>query len=150
MAIKCKIDNDGNLLIPTISVDFSPLEDLLNDLADKGPSRSEWYYGDIETGPAAATELVKLRAQNADLEIRGFMISAGEANEFELKWVNGGKDYEMLIPLPSAGSIFIVLSHADPALNEGREADQNSEISISVVNTATAGIRYQAGVVISP
>lgn len=101
-----------------------------------------WVHGGEVTAPAANTALVsKTVSAGKTGYIYGFFISAGEANDFLIKWTSGGTARSIRIVFTGKGS----LQYVDfVALNEGLPADGGSTISITNVNAGSAEIIYQA------
>jgi len=102
----------------------------------------EWVHSAEVTAPAAATNLVsKTVGTGKSGYIYGFLITAGEPNDFKLNWTSGGTAYSIRIVFSSKGSLETI---DNVALNEGLPADAGSSITIQNVNAGAAGIVYQA------
>jgi len=102
----------------------------------------EWVHGTEVTAPAAGTSLVsKTVGTGKSGYVYGFLISAGEANDFKLNWTSGGTAYSMRITFGNAGTTQNV---SRAALNEGLPADAGTSVTITNVNAGSAGIVYQA------
>jgi hypothetical protein len=102
----------------------------------------EWVHADELTAPGAGTALVtKAVTAGKTGYIYGFFISAQGANDFLLNWTSGGAARSKRIVFGGGGSTECV----DPiALNEGLGADAGTNVIITNVNAATAGMIYQA------
>lgn len=102
----------------------------------------EWVHGTEQTAPSANTDLVsKTVSTGKSGYIYGFFISAGEANDFLIKWTSGGSAYQIRIPFGGTGVLEAV---SKAALNEGLPADAGTDIVIQNVNAGSSGIIYQA------
>jgi hypothetical protein len=101
-----------------------------------------WIYGSEVTAPAAGTALVSRTVTLGKTGyIYGFVITAGEANDFRLNWTSGGTTRSVRFTLSSKGSVVLI---SPVALNEGLPADGGSSITITNVNAGSSGIVYQA------
>jgi len=103
-----------------------------------------WIVGSEVTAPAAGTALVS-RAVSSGRSgyVYGLLITAGEANEFQLRWTSGGVARSLHFALPGRGTLLYVLP---VALNEGLPADGGSTISVVNVNAGSSGVVYQAAI----
>jgi hypothetical protein len=106
-----------------------------------------WNHAVEQVAPGALTELVnRAVAAGKSGYIFGFFISVQEANSFLLNWVSGGTVYTKRIVFGGAGSVETV----DPiALNNGLLADENTDITITNVTAAGAGMIYQADLLVA-
>ena len=101
-----------------------------------------WEHATPVTAPSAGSALVSktVGAGKSGL-IYGFLITAGEANVFELRWTSGGTPRVIRIDFGGRGTTQAV----DPTpLNEGLLADAGTVISINNIVAGGAGIVYQA------
>jgi hypothetical protein len=73
--------------------------------------------------------------------IYGFFISAGEANNFLINWTSGGVAKSKRIVFSALGSVEAIDT---VPLNEGLPADPATNVTITNVTAAGAGIVYQA------
>lgn len=106
----------------------------------------QWVYGSIVSAPAAGTALTSFSVPTGRQGyIYGYMITASEANTFEIRWTSGGTARSIRIAFPGAGTIHGMLL---VALNEGLPADGGTSISIVNVNAGTTGSYYQAGLLV--
>ena len=106
-----------------------------------------WVHGDEVTAPVAGTALVSWTVPDDKTGyIYGFFISAGEGNDFRVNWVSGGVVYSKLIMFPSKGTLHFT---DIVALNEGLPADPGTSITITVVNAGSAGVVYQAALLVA-
>lgn len=99
----------------------------------------KWIDGGEIAEPPSGRELVSVTVpEGRSGYVFGFFMSATEANDFKLNWVEDGVLKSIRIILPSRGSVhyadFIYLCRADG----------NTSISITNVNDGTAGSLYQA------
>ena len=101
-----------------------------------------WVHAAEVVAPAAGTTLVT-RAVTAGRVgyIYGFFISAQEANNYLINWTSGGVAYSKRLVFGAAGSVEDVNIIA---INEGLPADAGTNITITNVTIAGAGIIYQA------
>jgi hypothetical protein len=101
-----------------------------------------WTYAAEQVAPGAGTALVTQAVSAAKSGyIYGFFISCQEANNFLLNWTSGGVARSKRIIFGGAGSSEAV----DPvALNEGLPADAGTNVTITNVTAAVAGMIYQA------
>jgi hypothetical protein len=101
-----------------------------------------WVHAAEVVAPGAGTVLVT-QAVTAGLNgyIYGFFISTQEANNFLLNWVSATVAYAKRIVYGAAGAVEAV---DGVAINEGLPADAGSNITITNVNAAGAGMIYQA------
>jgi len=101
-----------------------------------------WVYAAEVTAPGAGDTLVsKTVSAGKSGYIYGFFLTAGEANDFRINWTSGGSSYSKRITFGSAGTIESI---ASIPMNEGLPADEETSITITVVNAAGAGVAYQA------
>lgn len=101
-----------------------------------------WSHAAEVVAPAAGTALVT-QAVTAGKSgyLYGFFISCQEANNFLLNWTSGGVAYSKRIVFGGAGVIQAVEM---VSLNEGLPADGGTNITITNVTIAGAGMIYQA------
>jgi len=100
-----------------------------------------WVIGSEVTAPSANTSLVsKTVSSGKSGYIYGFVVTAGEANDFRLNWVSGGSSKSIRFTLASKGTIVVI---SPTALNEGLPADGGSSITITNVNAGSSGVVYQ-------
>jgi hypothetical protein len=105
-----------------------------------------WVHGGEVTAPAAGTALVSWTVPSGRVGyIYGFFISAGEGNDFKLNWTSGGVAYSRRIVFPGKSTLHFV---DVIALNEGLPADAGTSITITNVNAGSAGIVYQAALLV--
>ncbi|MEM1523612.1 MAG: hypothetical protein QXU69_11305 [Thermofilaceae archaeon] len=132
-----RTDPSGKLELSDASL--SALSKLLRWGRDVSPL---WVHGGEVVAPAAGTALVSRIVSIGKVGyIYGFYISAGEANDFRINWTSGATAYSIRIVFPSKGS----LQYVDfVPINEGLPADGGSTISITNVNSGSAGVVYQA------
>lgn len=101
-----------------------------------------WIDGGEVTAPPANTTLVSQTVPTGSLGwIYGFFISAGEANDFLIKWTSGGTENKIRIVFGGAGSLQVV---SPIPLNENSPADEETKIEIVNVNDGGSGVVYQA------
>lgn len=100
-----------------------------------------WIDGEEITAPAANTTLVSKTVSAGKVGyIYGFMITAGEKNDFIISWISGGATKSRRIVFGAAGS----LQYTDfIAFNEGAPADAETEIRITNVNAGGDSVVYQ-------
>jgi len=102
----------------------------------------EWVHGTEVTAPAADTSLVsKTVSAGKEGYIYGFLITAGESNDFLIGWVSGGTSYSIRIDFGGKGTTQDI---SKIPLNEGLPADAGTSITIKNVTAGSAGIVYQA------
>jgi len=102
----------------------------------------EWVHGTEVTAPAADTSLVsKTVGAGMSGYFYGFLISAGEANDFKINWTSGGTSYSIRIVFGGKGT---TQNLSKTPLNEGLPADAGTSITITNVSAGSAGIVYQA------
>ena len=101
-----------------------------------------WVHAAEQVAPGAGTALVT-QAVSAGKSgyIYGFFISCQEANNFLINWTSGGVTYSKRIVFGASGTTEAVDL---VALNEGLPADGGTDITITNVNAAGAGMVYQA------
>ena len=105
-----------------------------------------WVHGGEVTAPVAGTALVAWTVPTGKAGyIYGFFISAGEGNDFKLNWTSGGVAYSRRIVFPGKGTLHFV---DVIALNEGLPADPGTTVSITNVNAGSAGVVYQAALLV--
>jgi len=101
-----------------------------------------WIHGGEITAPAANTALVSKTVSSGKTGyIYGFLISAGEANDFKINWTSGGAAKSIRIPFSGEGALQCV---DFIALNEGLGADAGTDITITNANAGASGVIYQA------
>lgn len=101
-----------------------------------------WTHAVEQTAPAGGTALVT-QAVTAGKSgyIYGLFISTQEINDFLLNWTSGGVAKSKRLVFGGTGTTEAV----DPTpMNEGLPADAGTNITITNVNAATAGMIYQA------
>jgi hypothetical protein len=105
-----------------------------------------WVHGSEVTAPAAGTALVSWTVPAGKTGfIYGFFISVGEGNDFKINWTSGGVAYSRRIVFPGKGTLHFVDMIA---LNEGLPADGGTSVTITNVNVGSAGIVYQAALLV--
>jgi hypothetical protein len=105
-----------------------------------------WVHGDEVTAPAAGTALVSWTVPVGKTGyIYGFYISAGEGNDFKVNWTSSGVAYSRRIIFPGKGTLHFV---DVIAINEGLPADGGTSVTITNVNAGSAGIVYQAALLV--
>jgi hypothetical protein len=101
-----------------------------------------WIFGSEATAPAAGTALVSRTVTSGKTGyIYGFVITAGEANDFGLNWTSGGTARSIRFALSSRGSVVLI---SPVAINDGLPADGGSAVSITNINAGSSGTVYQA------
>jgi hypothetical protein len=106
-----------------------------------------WIYGSVTTAPAAESALASVSVPAGKSGyIYGYLISATEENQFEIRWTSGGTGRAIRIVFPSAGSVHGV---SLIALNEGLPADAGTTISIVNISAGSSGQVYQAGLLVA-
>jgi len=101
-----------------------------------------WVLGGEVTAPAAGTALVSRSVSSGRSGyIYGFIITAGEPNDFKLSWTSGGAARGLRIALASRGSVVLV---TPVPVNEGLPADGGTTVSIANVVAGGSGVVYQA------
>jgi len=102
----------------------------------------EWVHGGVYTAPPANTWLVS-RTVSAGKKgyFYGFLITAGEANDFRIAWTSGGSYRLILIFFGGKGTTESV---SRVAMNEGMPADEGTPVLIQNINAGGAGVDYQA------
>jgi hypothetical protein len=73
--------------------------------------------------------------------IYGFVITAGEANDFKINWTSGGTARSVRIATAARGSVVLI---SPTPVNEGLGADGGTSITITNVNAGSSGVVYQA------
>jgi len=102
----------------------------------------QWELGGEQTAPGGDQTLVsKTISSGKKGYIFGFLLTATEANNFKLQWVNSGTQQNFRIVFASEGTIFVV---SDRALNLGYPVDSGQYARIRTVNAGSAGSKYQA------
>ena len=92
--------------VKNLDVALSVLARLINFNRNVTPA---WVYGSEVTAPAAGTALVSRSVSSGRSGyIYGFIITAGEANDFKLSWVSGGFARGLRVTLASRGSVVLV------------------------------------------
>ena len=100
-----------------------------------------WVHSAEVSAPAASTSLVsKSVTSGKSGYIYGFYITAGEANDFLIKWTSGGSSYQIRVIFGGSGALQVV---SPAAINEGLPAD-SSTVDIENVNAGSSGVVYQA------
>jgi len=130
------------------SSDFAKLQNLnialnvLYSLIRWGRNLSPtWVIGPEFTAPAAGTTLVSVTVPTGKRGwIYGFMITAGEANDFKINWTSGGTAYSKRIVFGGKGTVHFVDMIS---LNEGLSADPGTSMTITNVNAGSSGVVYQ-------
>jgi len=106
-----------------------------------------WVHGGEVTAPPAGTALAsKTVSAGKTGYIYGFYISAGEPNEFRINWVSSGTPRSLRIVFPGRGSL--MYTDVIP-LNEGLPANPGTDITITNVNPGSAGVTYQAALLVA-
>jgi len=102
----------------------------------------EWAHGGEITAPPANTWLVS-RTVSAGKKgyFYGFLITAGEANDFRIAWTSGGEYRTIRIVFGGKGTTEGV---GTVAMNEGMPADEGTTVLIQNINAGSAGVDYQA------
>ena len=134
-AIKSKTDN--------LDITLTALSRLIRWGRDVSPT---WVHASEVTAPVAGTALVSWSVPTGKVGyVYGFFISAGEGNDFKLNWTSGTTAYSRRVVFSSKGSLHFV---DVIALNEGLPANAGSTITITNVNAGSAGIVYQAALLV--
>ena len=103
-----------------------------------------WVIGSETTAPAAGTALVSKTVSTGKTGyIYGFMITAGEANDFKINWTSGATSYSKRIVFGGKGTVHFV--DVIP-LNEGLPANAGTSVTITNVNAGGTGIVYQCAI----
>jgi hypothetical protein len=101
-----------------------------------------WVIGSETTAPAAGTALVSKAVTSGKTGyIYGFIITAGEANDFKVNWTSGGTARSVRIATAARGSVVLI---SPTPINEGLGADGGTLITITNVNAGSSGVVYQA------
>ncbi|MEM3484797.1 MAG: hypothetical protein QXI12_04175 [Candidatus Methanomethyliaceae archaeon] len=133
------------------SSDFSKLQYLDTNLSSVPPLirwgrnvAPAWVIGSEQTAPAANTALVSKTVTSGKVGyIYGFIISAGEANDFKINWTSGGSARSYRIPFGGKGAV----GYVDwVPMNEGLSADGGTSVTITNVSAGSSGVVYQASV----
>jgi hypothetical protein len=105
-----------------------------------------WVHGDPVTAPGAGATLVsKTVSSNKRGYIYGFIITVPEPNAVTLSWISSGATRTLKIEFGGKGT----LKDSSPLpINEGYPADPGTNISITVVNAGSAGLTYQASLLV--
>jgi len=128
--------------LPGSAVGPLPLDKLAKRTRWGRDLEPEWIHGTEATAPAANTNLVtKTVGAGKSGYFYGFLISAGEPNDFKILWTSAGTAYSIRIVFGGKGSTESVSAIA---MNEGLAADAGTTVSIQNVNAAAGGIVYQA------
>jgi hypothetical protein len=129
--------------LQNLDVTLSALSRLTRWGRDVSPA---WVHGDEVTAPAAGTALVSWTVPAGRVGyIYGFFISAGEGNDFMVNWTSGGVACSRRIVFPGKGT----LQYVDViAFNEGLPADGGTSVTITNINAGSAGIVYQAALLV--
>jgi hypothetical protein len=133
------------------SADFAKLQNLdiaLTTLAtlkrwgrDVSPA---WVAGSEVTAPDAGTALVSRTVSTGKTGyVYGFLITAGEANDFRLVWTSGGTARSLRVAFASRGTVILV---SPVPVNEGLPADGGTSVAIQNVNAGSSGVVYQAAI----
>jgi hypothetical protein len=111
------------------------------------PTEPFWVHATEQVAPVAATALVtRTVTTGRSGYIFGFFISTQELNNFLINWTSGGVAYSKRIIFGGAGSVETI----DPiALNDGLLADSGTDITITNVTAAGAGMTYQANLLVA-
>jgi hypothetical protein len=101
-----------------------------------------WVIGSEMTAPAAGTALVSKSVTSGKTGyIYGFIITAGEANDFKVNWTSGGIARSVRIATAARGSVVLI---SPTPINEGLGAGGGTSITITNVNAGSSGVVYQA------
>lgn len=105
-----------------------------------------WVHGNpIVAPPAGSTLVSKTVSSGKQGFIYGLMITVPEPNAVLVSWVSSGTSRTVRIEFGGKGT----LKDSSPIpLNEGYPADPGTNISISVVNAGSAGLTYQASLLV--
>jgi hypothetical protein len=129
--------------VKNLDVTLTMLSKLIKWGRDASPF---WVHGGEVTAPEAGTALVSWTVPSGRVGyVYGFFISAGEGNDFKLNWTSGGVAYSRRIVFPGKGTLHFV---DVIALNEGLPADANTSVTITNVNAGSAGVVYQAALLV--
>jgi hypothetical protein len=101
-----------------------------------------WIHGTAQTAPGIGTVLVT-QTVTAAMQgfFWGFLITAGEANEFLINWTSGAVARSIRINFGGRGT---TEAEDQTAMNEGLPADAGTVITITNVSAGGVGIVYQA------
>jgi hypothetical protein len=137
-------DWSGDLAkLQNLDVMLSALSRLIRWGRDASPA---WVHAREVVAPAAGTALVSWTVPTGKVGyIYGFFISAGEGNDFMINWTSGGATYSRRIIFPSKGTLHFV---DVIALNERLPADEGTSVTITNVNAGSAGVVYQAALLV--
>jgi len=128
--------------LPGSAVGPLPLDKLAKRTRWGRDLEPEWIHGTEVTAPAAGSWLVnKDVGTGKSGYFYGFLISAGEPNDFRIYWTSGGTSYSIVIMFGGKGTTESV---SKVAMNEGLKADAGTSVRIINVNAGGAGIVYQA------
>ena len=123
---------------PNLNIDLTTLQALIRWGRNVTPT---WVIGQEYTAPTANTALVSKTVSTGKTGyIYGFMITAGEANDFKINWTSGATSYSKRIVFGGKGTVHFV--DVIP-LNEGLPANAGTNITITNVNAGGTGIVYQ-------
>jgi hypothetical protein len=129
--------------LKNLDVALSVLSRLIRWGRDVSPA---WVHGGEVVAPAAGTALVSWTVPSGRVGfIYGFFISAGEDNDFRINWTYGGVAYSRRIMFPGKGTLHFV---DVIAFNEGLPADPGTSVTITNVNAGSAGVVYQAALLV--
>jgi hypothetical protein len=103
-----------------------------------------WVVGSEVTAPAAGTALVSRTVSTGKTGyVYGFLVTAGEANDFRLTWTSGGTARSLRVTFASKGTVVLV---SPVPVNEGLPADGGTSVSVTNVNAGSSGVVYQAAI----
>jgi hypothetical protein len=103
-----------------------------------------WVVGSEVTAPAANTSLVSRTVSTGKVGyVYGFLITAGEANDFRLAWTSGGTSRSLRIATTSKGTVVLV---SPVPVNEDLSADGDTTVAIRNVSAGSSGVVYQAAI----
>ena len=138
---KFSFDDQNRLAIqnpPNLNIDLTTLQALIRWGRNVTPV---WVIGSEYTAPSANTALVSKTVSTGKTGyIYGFMITAGEANDFKINWTSGTVAYSKRITFGGKGTVYFT---NNIALNEGLPADAGTSVTITNVNAGSSGIVYQ-------
>jgi hypothetical protein len=103
-----------------------------------------WVAGSEVTAPAAGTALVSRTVTSGKTGyVYGFLITAGEVNDFRLVWTSGGTARSLRIATASRGTVILV---SPVPVNEGLPADGGTAVSVTNVNAGSSDVVYQVAI----